>query len=456
MTVKTRAFLPASAVERSIVVLLSLGFILLMIVVVASTASVIQTRKFNNDVNHAQLVRALARNVLTDTIDVETGARGYLLTSQKDYLDVYNRALDRLSAEMNALQREATRDPKQLRRVATLKIHIDARVAQIKRSVAFVAAGRAAEAVAEMKKGDDHEEMTRIRDLIREIDRVEGALLAKRSRQAESADTLTLVINVASTLLVIVVGVVTGLMVSGYIHRLRDSRAELDRVNQQLEHKVHDRTRDLVRANKDIRVARDRAETLLKEVNHRIGNSLQLASSFIAMQARSVKSEAARAALRGTQSRLEAVAHIHRSLYTSDDVTVVELDEYLAGLVEALQGSLAPYPGGPKVTFKAEPLRAPTDRAVSLGVILAELVTNAVKYAYAADSGGEIRVRLLSPGEHRGILVVEDDGQGMKGGAPKGTGLGQRIIDAMAANLHATMEYDTHHKGVRATLAFQL
>jgi two-component sensor histidine kinase len=191
-------------------------------------------------------------------------------------------------------------------------------------------------------------------------------------------------------------------------------------------------------------------------VNHRIGNSLQLASSFIAMQARAVKGDSAKAALRGTQSRLEAVAHIHRSLYTSDDVTTVDLHEYLAGLVEALQGSLAPYPGGPRLTFRAEPLRAPTDRAVSLGVILAELVTNAVKYAYPPDCGGEIRVRLLAPGDHRGVLIVEDDGQGMGEGPPKGTGLGKRIIEAMAANLSARMEYDDKEPGVRARLAFQL
>ena len=125
--------------------LLSLAFLLLVTVAVASTWGCCRTRRFNQDVNHAQAVRELARNVLTDVVDVQTGERGYMATGQPDYLDVYNHALDRLSAEMNALQtRGGFRRRAQLRRVATLKIDIDAKVAELKRSVAYVAANRGA------------------------------------------------------------------------------------------------------------------------------------------------------------------------------------------------------------------------------------------------------------------------------------------------------------------------
>ncbi len=93
---------------------------------------------------------------------------------------------------------------------------------------------------------------------------------------------------------------------------------------------------------------------------------------------------------------------------------------------------------------------------MSLGVVVTELVTNAVKYAYAPGQGGEIRVILRTGADGRALLTVEDDGPGMGEGKPKGTGLGGKIISAMASGLRSAVEFDHAHKGVRARLAFDL
>lgn len=207
-------------------------------------------------------------------------------------------------------------------------------------------------------------------------------------------------------------------------------------------------------AELEVRAARDRAEALLREVNHRVGNSLQLVSSFISLQSKALTDEAARDALRVTQARIEAVAQVHRRLYTSANVEHVALDDYLEGLVEELRQTFAAESSGRSdIQLQVEPVRVSTDKAVSLGVIAAELVTNAVKYAYP-DAGGPIRVRLLSEGDKRAVLVVEDEGVGLGEGAPKGTGLGGRILHAMAASLNTKVEYDAAHAGVRASLCF--
>jgi len=214
--------------------------------------------------------------------------------------------------------------------------------------------------------------------------------------------------------------------------------------------------RENEQAQEEIRLARDRAEAMLREVNHRVGNSLQLVSSFMSLQMRHVSDEGARDALRESQARIEAVAHVHRRLYTSGDMSQVAMDEYLCGLMDELSKSVGPNEGSPRLVLDADPMNVTTDQAVSLGVVVTELVTNAVKYAYAPGQGGEIRIRLKADGEQRAILTVEDDGPGLGDGTPKGTGLGGKIISAMASGLRSAVEFDAAHKGVRARLAFDL
>lgn len=210
-------------------------------------------------------------------------------------------------------------------------------------------------------------------------------------------------------------------------------------------------------AQEQVRLARDRAEAMLREVNHRVGNSLQLVSSFISLQLRRLSDEGARNALKEAQGRIEAVAHVHRRLYTSDDMEVVRVDDYLRSLVADLGKSLTPDAGAPTLTLRCEPLSVKTDQAVSLGVVVTELVTNAVKYAYAPGQGGEIRISLTQVADGRAVLVVEDDGPGFDTASPaKGTGLGGSIIAAMAKGLRSAVEFDATHQGVRAVMRFDL
>jgi len=209
------------------------------------------------------------------------------------------------------------------------------------------------------------------------------------------------------------------------------------------------------RAQEEVRLARDRAEAMLREVNHRVGNSLQLVSSFMSLQMREMEDEAAKAPLKEAQARIEAVAHVHRRLYTSGDMERVAMDEYLSGLIEELTKSMAAHGGAPALSLTAEPVTVATDKAVSLGVIVTELVTNAMKYAYPPETGGEIRVRLRRESDDRAELIVEDDGAGM-GGEIKGTGLGGKIVSAMAGGLKSRVIVDPEHRGVRASLSFDV
>ncbi|MBI1405270.1 MAG: response regulator [Caulobacter sp.] len=212
-----------------------------------------------------------------------------------------------------------------------------------------------------------------------------------------------------------------------------------------------------------LRSARDEAEAavqasnarlaaLLSEVNHRVANSLQMVSAFVHMQAGALADPAAKAALADTQQRIAAIGQVHRRLYTTDDVEAVDLEGYLASMVEDLASAWST-PAAPRaLRLSVEPARLQTDRAVSLGVIVNELVSNACKYAYPADAPGEVRIHLLRDGDDL-VLRVEDDGAGFDPAAPAtGTGLGSRIISAMAASLKTRLDYEPGPTGTRAVL----
>lgn len=213
--------------------------------------------------------------------------------------------------------------------------------------------------------------------------------------------------------------------------------------------------RDTLRAQEAIRQERDRAELLLAEVNHRIANSLGLVAALIRMQASVTKDQGTIDALQETQMRINAIASVHRRLYTSHEVGTVQLDEYLENLLNELEASMRDDKRPHRVMLTCRGLSLATDKVITLGLIVSELVTNAFKYAYAEGHAGEIRVS-VQRGEGNLLRVhIEDDGRGFDRSAPaKGTGLGTKILMAMASSLKSEITYDPDHRGTRAVLVF--
>lgn len=196
---------------------------------------------------------------------------------------------------------------------------------------------------------------------------------------------------------------------------------------------------------------------LLHEVSHRVTNSLQLIGSLISIQAAKITDPSARDALLQARERVQAVMLVHRRLYTSDEVSSIEIDKYLMSMAEELQTSVLAADQGHKIIVSAAPLRISTDKAVSVGVIVNELITNALKYAFPSGKDGTIRVGLNISGQDLAILTVEDDGVGYAEDAtPKGTGLGTLIIGAMAKTLQGAVERQAAEIGSRTVLSFPM
>jgi len=212
-------------------------------------------------------------------------------------------------------------------------------------------------------------------------------------------------------------------------------------------------------AEAEVHASRDRyaalaaeRELLLREVNHRVGNSLQIIASLLHLQASTSAQDDVKAALTNAMGRVAAVAQVHRRLYTSQDLKSVLLNQYLDALLDDLRRS-AEGNRMSRLTLKAEPIEIDPDRAVAIGIIVNELVMNAVKYAYP-NGPGPIHVELKAEGDDL-VLSISDDGVGDNGSSdPRSTGMGQRIVSAMATKLEASVERDPNHQGTRIVLRF--
>lgn len=207
-------------------------------------------------------------------------------------------------------------------------------------------------------------------------------------------------------------------------------------------------------AEDELRQANERLEILMREVHHRVSNSLQMVSSFVSLQANQTADEAARNALEATQSRIQAIAKVHHRLYTRDDLTTIDLDDYLATLVADLRKSVDKDGRNIAISLTADPVEVSPDEAVSVGVVVNELIGNATKYAFDGTMPGKIDITLERAGAGY-QLTVSDDGSGFDPAAKaRGTGMGMRIMTAVTRSLGCKIEYVPAEKGT--TMRFRV
>ncbi len=199
----------------------------------------------------------------------------------------------------------------------------------------------------------------------------------------------------------------------------------------------------------DRKAAQARQAELFDEMNHRVKNNLAIVSSILNLQARG-GDQALRAALMKAVARVQSIAAVHESLYAGHSAQGVDFGPYLESLCERLSGSLLA-DDRIRLVVDAQSAEMAMEKAVPLGMIVNELVTNAVKYAYPPPSGGEIAVvfRVTDAGA---VLTVRDWGVGLPGdfdglgggqGGGQGGGLGARLTRSMARQLDATLEVRT-------------
>jgi len=190
------------------------------------------------------------------------------------------------------------------------------------------------------------------------------------------------------------------------------------------------------RHDRSLKLALDRQRVLVREINHQVKNSLSIVSSMLALQANaSGGDENLKRHLQEAASRVTTIARAHERLYQARDVEDLDIGAYIKGVCADLPTT----PGTSTAVEAPVGIRLSTDRAISLALIVVELATNAIKYAYEGAKG----IVWVSVAQNGDVLVasVRDDGCGVPDGfAPeKSKGLGMRIVAALSSQLNAEL-----------------
>lgn len=183
-------------------------------------------------------------------------------------------------------------------------------------------------------------------------------------------------------------------------------------------------------------------EALLKELHHRVKNNLQVISSLLMMQSESQPDPSLAQALLESHTRVQCMALIHERLNRDDDPDQVDFQEFAEALTRDLFYSFGSDPNELRLRFDLNPVLLPVTQAIPCGLILNELVTNALKYAFPQHRSGELAVALKSDENGLVKLTVADNGIGLPPGfdSGKSQSLGLRIIDILTRQLDGTLD----------------
>jgi two-component sensor histidine kinase len=203
-----------------------------------------------------------------------------------------------------------------------------------------------------------------------------------------------------------------------------------------------------LKAGADLKRRAEENEQLLKELQHRIKNNLQILTSLVGFQARRSAHPAAREELRRIGQRINALALVHEKLYAVGEVDRIELGGYLTDIARSLLRLHEGSAGVIRLVSDTERLDVRPEIAITLGLVANEFVTNSLKYAFEGGDGA-IGIELKRRRDGGLRLSLWDDGRGIPPGAPRGSGMD--LIETLTRPLAGGIEW-SHGKGVRLTL----
>jgi PAS domain S-box-containing protein len=212
---------------------------------------------------------------------------------------------------------------------------------------------------------------------------------------------------------------------------------------------------ETLRVQEELRRSLSEKEVLLKEIHHRVKNNLQVISSLLSLQSDRIADSKAKDVFRDSQNRVRSMAMIHERLYRSSDLAHVDFGEYVRNLSTSLFNSYRTSLPNVSCDIDVDDVRVDVDVAVPCGLILNELMSNALKYAFPSDRRGRIMVQLRKGEEEKLRLTVADDGVGLPTGFTVGDShsLGYQLVQLLVEQLGGELQV-VGERGVSASVTF--
>ena len=184
-------------------------------------------------------------------------------------------------------------------------------------------------------------------------------------------------------------------------------------------------------------------ELLMREIHHRVKNNLQVISSLLNMQTFFLEDKKANAAVADSKNRVQAMSLIHQSLYSQEDLTLINIRDYLGQLLNNLEAGLSDTEKDIIISTSIESIPVDVDQAIPIGLIVNELITNSFKYAFHGKEIGEISIS-FSKKDSNYYLIIKDDGIGNNGlPMERKSSLGMRLLHDLSKKLKAELDIKT-------------
>lgn len=215
------------------------------------------------------------------------------------------------------------------------------------------------------------------------------------------------------------------------------------------------KNRDIEIQNVEINHRAKEKELLLKEIHHRVKNNMQIISSLMALQSRQVNDNKLGAELLTTRHRIQSMAMIHEMLYSTGEFSTIDYEKYLKQLIDGLVASIRGSDSNIEVQIEAKSIRLNMDTAIPLGLLINELVTNSLKYAFPNDAVGSISIVINHVSPHY-AMSVSDDGVGFPEDYDfeNTSSLGLRLVKNLVTQLEGSLVRG-NTKGTRYDITFK-